>query len=112
MSNEDVVATMLAYCAKIQTYSADLNEQQFNASSMVTEACVFDFIQLGELINKLDPEFIKKNPQIRWKVIKGFRNKLVHDYQGINMELLWSIININLPDLIGKLNELLQKNQP
>ena len=111
MSNEDVITKMLAYCAKIQTYSAGLDERQFYASSMVTEACVFDLIQIGELITKLDPEFMETNPQIPWKEIRGFRNRLVHDYEGINMALLWEIVKTDLPDLIGKLNGLLTPPQ-
>jgi len=107
MSNEDTISKMLVYCAKIQTYSAGLDAQQFRASSLVTEACVLNFIQLGELVTKLDPGFMETNPHIQWKIIKGFRNRLVHDYEGINMELLWEIINNDLPDLIDKLKGLL-----
>ena len=110
MGNDDTVIKMLEYCEKIQAYSKGVDEQQFYASSMITEASVFCFIQLGELVTQLDPKYMEKNPQIRWKVIKGFRNKLVHDYEGINMELLWNTIKNDLPDLIGKLNGLMQGN--
>jgi len=107
MSNEDTVVKMLEYCEKIQTYSKGLDEQQFYASSMITEACVFCLIQIGELVIKIDPEFIKINPQIPWKDIRGVRHKIVHDYKNINFELVWDIIKNDLPDLIGKLNGLL-----
>ena len=107
MSNEDTINKMLSYCQKIQTYSAGLDEEQFYSSLMPTEACVFCFIQIGELVTKFDPEFLKANPQIAWKEIRGVRHRIVHDYENINLFVLWEIIQNDLPDLIAKLNRLL-----
>ena len=107
MKNKEVVKKMLEYCAKIQTYSKGADERQFHTTSMVAEACVLNFLQIGELVTKLDPEFMEKNPQIPWIKIKGFRNRLVHDYDNIDIIVVWDIINMQLPELIAKLNAIL-----
>jgi len=106
MSNEETVKKMLVYCAKTQAYSAGLDELQFYSSPMIVEACVFDLIQLGELVSKLDPMFMETNPQIPWKKIRGFRHKVVHDYENIDFKTLWEIITHNVPGLIGMLKLL------
>jgi len=108
MCNDEAVKKMLDYCAKIQAYSAGMDERRFYESSMVVEACVFGLIQLGELAAKLDAEFMDENPQIPWKKIRGFRHRIVHDYDNINLKTVWEVITQNVPDLIGKLNSLLQ----
>lgn len=72
---------------------------------MMVEACVFNLSQIGELVNKIDKEFISKHPQIPWFKMRGLRNRIVHDYEGINLKLIWEIIDMD----IGILREQLLK---
>lgn len=45
----------------------------------MVEACVFNLSQIGELVNKLDKEFIESYPEIPWFKMRGLRNRIVHD---------------------------------
>jgi uncharacterized protein with HEPN domain len=63
---------------------------------------------MGELISNIDKEFIEENKQIPWKSIRGLRHKLVHEYEGVNLELVWDIIVNDLPELQVSLKELLE----
>lgn len=56
--------------------------------------------------NKLDEEFEENNPQIPWRQLYGLRNRIVHDYEGVNLKLVWEIIECDLPGLKKKLLEL------
>jgi len=105
MKNKIIIDKMLAYCEKVQTYSAGLDYYQFVASPMVTEACVFNLLQLGEVIAKVDGTFIEENKQIPWKSIRGLRHRLVHDYEGVNFRLIWDIIQSDLPGLVDELKK-------
>ena len=106
MRNEAAVQKMLAYCEKVQEYSAGLDYRQFAALPMVTEACVFNLLQLGESVAKVGEDFMKENSQIPWKAIRGLRHRLVHDYEGTNLRLIWDILESDLPDLADKLRKL------
>jgi uncharacterized protein with HEPN domain len=108
MKNKIIVRKMLGYSEKIQEYSKGLNYEKFISSSIVIEACVFNLLQIGELISSIDKVFIEDNEQIPWKSIRGLRHKLVHDYEGVNLELVWDIITNDLPDLQFSLKELLK----
>jgi uncharacterized protein with HEPN domain len=50
------------------------------------------------------------NPDIEWNRIRGLRNRIVHDYFGIDYEIVWSIIVNDLDDLIDRLKRLIQNN--
>jgi uncharacterized protein with HEPN domain len=60
---------------------------------------VFNLSQIGELTTKLNDDFKKANPQVAWAQIYGLRNRIVHDYEGVNLRLIWEIIFDDLPEL-------------
>lgn len=75
-------------------------------NSILVEACVFNLGQIGELANKIDKEFEMQNSSIPWRVLYGLRNKIVHDYEGVNLTLIWDILSSDLSELENKLKEL------
>lgn len=97
---------MIEYADKIITYVDDMNYDDFYNNSLVVEACVFNLSQLGELSNKLDKTFIELNKDIPWNQIYGLRNRIVHDYEGVNLKLVWEIICDDIPELKQKLLKL------
>ena len=64
---------------------------------------------IGELSNKIDDEFEKLYSNIPWRTMYGLRNKIVHDYEGVNLTLIWDIISDDLPELKNQLEELYNK---
>jgi len=69
---------------------------------------VFNLSQIGELTNKLDKEYITEYHNIPWFKMKGLRNRIVHDYEGENLKLIWEIIDKDIKILreqLLKLNE-------
>ena len=70
------------------------------------DAVVRNFEIIGEAANRIDTDFRTENPIIEWKRIRGFRNRIVHDYFGIDYEIVWSIIENYLDELIQNLKVL------
>ena len=70
---------------------------------MLVEACVFNLSQIGELVRHFDKEFVEIHDDIPWSQIKGLRNRIVHDYEGVNLRLVWEIIDGDLQELKEKL---------
>jgi len=58
------------------------------------------------LTNKLDDAFRQEHKHIAWKQIYGLRNRIVHDYEGVNLSLVWENIESDLPDLREELNKI------
>ncbi len=99
MRNNIIVNKMVAYIEKIEAYCKDYDYKSFSENSLLTEACVFNLSQLGELATKLDKEFTEKHSNIPWHQMRGLRNRIVHDYEGVNLKLVWEIISCDLSEL-------------
>ena len=62
--------------------------------------------QLGEVANRIDEEYEESHSDIPWRQIYGLRNRIIHDYEGINLNLIWEIIQEDLPELLEKLKKI------
>ncbi|MBS1947994.1 MAG: DUF86 domain-containing protein [Bacteroidetes bacterium] len=92
---------------KIIEYSSNLSFEDFIKDNKTIDAVIRNFEIIGEAANRLPEEFKEKYPEIDWHRIRGFRNRIVHDYFGIDFSIVWEIKNSFLPALISKLKELL-----
>jgi len=99
MKNEIIVKKIIAYTDKLLDYCDGLTSQQFFADTKLVEACVFNLSQIGELAKRIDDEFAKKHDNIPWRSIYNLRNRIVHDYEGVNLSLIWEIIDGDLAQL-------------
>ncbi len=106
--NIRTVKKIIAYSEKILSYCSTLSEDTFLADDMLAEACVFNIIQIGEATRQLSDDFMAKYANIPWSRIRGLRNRIVHDYDGIDHPLIWDIICNELLDLIQQLNDIVE----
>ena len=106
MRNEIIINKLLAYAEKIINYCEGYDYDSFVADSKLVEACVFNLSQMGELCKSIDTEYAQHHSQIPWNEMYGLRNRIVHDYEGVNMLLVWEIIADDLPSLRDALYKL------
>ena len=99
MRDKIIVDKMLRYANKVCEYCKGVSYEDFRANDMLIEACVFNLGQIGELTTKLGEAFKKENTQVAWAQIYGLRNRIVHDYEGVNLRLIWEIISDDMPNL-------------
>lgn len=78
----------------------------FESDTQLAEACVFNLSQIGEYANRFNEDFLEMYSEIPWYQIRGLRNRIVHDYEGVNLSLVWDIIQEDLPDLYTKLEQI------
>ncbi len=109
MRNKIIIQKMLGYVSKVIRYCEDYSYEQFSEDSMLVEACVFNLSQLGELCHTADDAFVQNYPRIPWKEMYGLRNRIVHDYEGVNLRLVWEIIRGDLPELEEMLRKLFEE---
>ena len=106
MRNNIIVQKMIGYIDKILSYTGGFDYLSFSENTITVDACVFNLSQLGELTNKLDKGFISNYPNIPWNEMRGLRNKIVHDYEGVNLKLVWEIVSEDLPKLKKQLEKI------
>ncbi len=93
----------------ILNYTKDLSFEDFLDDSKTKDAVVRNFEIIGEASNKLPKDFIDTNKNIDWIGMIGFRNILVHDYFGIDYEILWKIKSEHLEQLNQKISLILKQ---
>lgn len=108
METNDVILKMISKIEKIQSYINGFDYETFVKDDVIVEACAFNFGQLGELSHKLTDEFQDSIPSIPWKAIYGMRNKIIHDYDGVNLKVIWETITEDLPSLAKQLKSICQ----
>jgi len=106
MRNEVIVQKLLIYTGKVLGYCEDCDYSAFVSDSKLVEACVFNLSQMGELCKAIDKAYAEKHRQIPWNEMYGLRNRIVHDYEGVNLHLVWQIISEDLPELYAELKKL------
>lgn len=102
---------MLQSANKIKRYTNSIDFDLFISDEKTMDAVVRNFEIIGEAANRIDIEFRVSNPEVEWKRIRGFRNRIVHDYFGIDYEIVWTIIESYLDELITWLEVIIEKNK-
>ena len=99
---------MKAYAEQAIQFKGNMAFEEFSNDLKTISACVFNLSQIGESVGRLDTEFIERNNQIPWRKIKGMRNRIVHDYEGIQLNIVWDVLVDFLPELIKNIDKLEQ----
>ena len=95
---------------KIELYSKDFNDAEnfyLFADQLNFNAALNLFANIGENIGKLSEELKNKNQSIPWRIIKDFRNKVVHNYVNLDIFMIFDIIKHNLPGLKGPIEDII-----
>jgi len=111
MRNSVIIQKLYQYSLKLIDYCNGYTYDSFSADIKLVEACVFNLSQMGELCHIADREFTKEHPEIAWAEMYGLRNRIVHDYEGVNLLLVWEIISKDIPLLRDRLQKLVQREE-
>ena len=101
-----LINDMLESCNKILQYTDGMTFEEFVKDSKTIDAVIRNFEIIGEAANRIPEEFKDLHSQIDWHRIRGFRNRIVHDYMGIDFGIVWDIRNNYLLILIDSLKSL------
>ena len=97
---------MLQALERISRESESLTRDNLYFEDRLTRAILFDFVVLGEAANNISAVCCSRHPEISWKEVSGIRHKIVHDYAGINYDILWDAITKDVPNLLPVLRSI------
>jgi uncharacterized protein with HEPN domain len=101
----------LAAIARVERYVAGLDRSTFRADEKTADAVVRNLEVLGEAAARLPAGVRAGAPEIPWRQIVGLRNRVVHEYFGVDLEIVWEIVSRDLPELRPQLAAL-RKREP
>lgn len=93
---------------KIETYVSGFDESEFMETSLVQDAVIRQLEIVGEATKRLSAGVKAKKPEIQWQSIAGMRDKLIHDYFGVDIRTVWITDIDDLPPLKHAIHEILK----
>lgn len=93
---------------KIFRYTKNISYEQFLSDDMIKDAVERNFEIIGEAVKNLPDGFRNSYPHIPFRQIAGMRDKLIHDYFGIDYEIIWKTIKDKLPQFYKEIQQLIE----
>ncbi len=92
---------------KIVDYTEGHTEEDFLKNNMIQDAVIRNFEIIGEASKQLSIDFRVKYPEIEWKKIAGMRDKLIHDYIGVDIWAVWAVVENIIPNLAAQIDRII-----
>lgn len=83
-----------------------MTEEEFRQDEKTIDACARNLGVLGEAARQLPEDFIARHPAVPWRQITGLRDRIVHEYFGLDLEIVWRVIRDDPRQLRAYLEEL------
>ena len=84
---------------RIEKYTNEMSESEFKSNELVQDAVIRQLQIIGEAAKKLSDGTRTSYPDVQWKDIAGMRDKLIHDYFGVDLGAVWDTVTNDLPGL-------------
>lgn len=94
---------------KVKKYTTGLSREAFGSDDKTIDAVVRNLEIIGEAAKMIPDSVRMVHPEIEWKKIAGLRDILAHQYFGVDIEIIWDILQNKLPILEQQINEILSK---
>jgi len=103
------ISDMVESILNIRKYVEGITCDQFAEDRKTQDAVIRNFEILGEAVKHIPTEFKKKYSEIPWKTIAGLRDKVIHEYFGVELSIVWKTIEQRLPELLVSLQKILKE---
>ncbi|MFN7985150.1 MAG: DUF86 domain-containing protein [Vicinamibacterales bacterium] len=88
--------------------SASLTFDTFSRDETLRRAFVRSLEIIGEASKKVPEDFRAQHPQVAWRAMAGMRDRLIHDYFGVDYDLVWDVVRHRIPELRAQITSLLE----
>ena len=112
MKNKEYMSfiKMIEYINKSIKYTDGYTFEEFSEDEKTIDATIFAISQIGELVKNISKETMNKYSNIEWNMIKGLRNRIVHDYDGISLKSIWYVLQNDIIELKENIQNILNEN--
>ena len=104
----DYVQDILTSIKEIINFVADIKYEEFINDKKTINAVIRSIEVIGEATKKIPVEFKLKWAIVNWKNMSGMRDRLIHDYLGVNYSIVWDVIKNKIPELSIRIKEVLE----
>ncbi len=105
------VQDMIEFAEQAVVYAEGMDQRAFTADRRTYDATLRNIELLGEAATHVPESVREGHPQIEWRQIMATRNRVAHAYMGIDDDVIWDIIQTEIPSLLVELKRLLEEDQ-
>lgn len=95
---------------KIEKYTKGITIKQFIENELIQDGVIRNLEIIGEAVKKLPIDMRHKYTDVEWKKIAGLRDILIHDYFGVDLEIIWDVIENKVPKLKFTVQHIIEEN--
>lgn len=110
-SSTERLEDILEAIANIQSYTDGMTFEGFAEDRKTVHAVAFEIGVIGEAAGRIPPELRERYPEIPWRMMQEIRNVIFHEYFRIDETVLWETVEHNLPPLVPRLQEILERER-
>ncbi len=105
----DLLEDLLDAIARIGSYTAGMAQADFSSDGKTQDAVIRNLEIIGEVASRLPEEFQASAPQVPWAMMRGLRNRVIHAYFGVDIEIIWNVVERELPLLEAEIRRLAER---
>ena len=94
---------------EVQMFIQGESYESFLENRMVQNAVMRSFEVVGEAARRISPKLREAHPETPWRLMSDFRNKLIHDYFGLDLEVIWRTATEDTPLLLQQIEKLMEE---
>jgi uncharacterized protein with HEPN domain len=113
--DRDFLRDILEAAHRIERYTEGMTYEAFLRDTKTQDAVIRNLEIVGEATKNLSAEVREEHHDLPWRGMAGVRDRLIHDYFGINLDVVWQIITNELPQAVGQIERIIDdsaKHQP
>ena len=102
----DYIDDIIQSAEDAEMFIEDLDYSAFSKDKKTINAVIRSLEVMGEAAKKIPARVKKQFPDIPWKEMSGIRNKLIHEYFGVDLEIIWNVLKEELPAILPLLKDM------
>jgi len=102
----DYINDLIEACEDILSFTKGMSYSNFSGDKKTTNAVIRSLEVIGEATKNLPLSFRDNYPDIPWKQMAGMRDKLIHEYFGIDKQMVWQVIEKHIPDILALIKKM------
>ncbi|CAB3288023.1 conserved protein of unknown function [Methanocaldococcus lauensis] len=107
--DKEILMDILEAIQRIKNYTDGMDYETFLLDTKTQDAVIRNIEIIGEAVKLLSPQIKEKYKNIPWKNIAGMRDKLIHFYFGVNIDIVWDVAKNKILELEELINEILNE---
>lgn len=90
----------------IEKHTRHISKRQFFESLLIQDAVMRRVEIIGEAVKNMPADYKKRHPGIEWREVAGMRDKLIHEYFGVDLNIVWLTVKKDIPELKKRISGL------